>query len=57
MKKWDWNIAHWNGKQKLMAFFVLWVVIALLCWFFIPGWRDLPGGGRRDDARPPRRSR
>ncbi|HQN45011.1 MAG TPA: hypothetical protein PLA25_12815, partial [Anaerolineaceae bacterium] len=44
MKKWDWNIAHWNGKQKLMTFFVLWVVIALLCWFFIPGWQGLPGG-------------
>jgi len=44
MKKWDWNIAHWNGKQKLMTFFVLWVVIALLCWFFIPAWRDLSGG-------------
>jgi len=43
MKKWDWNIAHWNGKQKLMTFFVLWVVIALLCWFFIPAWRDLSG--------------
>ncbi|HNS38588.1 MAG TPA: hypothetical protein PKM01_12450, partial [Anaerolineaceae bacterium] len=44
MKKWDWNIAHWNGKQKLVAAFALWVVIALLCWFFIPAWRDLPGG-------------
>jgi len=44
MKKWDWNIAHWNGKQKLMTFFVLWVVIALLCWFFIPGWQELRGG-------------
>ena len=44
MKKWDWNIAHWNGKQKLVAAFALWVVIALLCWFFIPGWQELRGG-------------
>ena len=44
MKKWDWNIAHWNGKQKLVAAFALWVVVALLSWFFIPAWRDLSGG-------------
>jgi len=44
MKKWDWNIAHWNGKQKLMAFFALWLIVVVLCWLFIPGWRDLPGG-------------
>jgi len=44
MKKWDWNIAHWNGKQKLMAFFALWLIVVVLCWLFIPGWPDLPGG-------------
>jgi len=44
MKKWEWNIAHWNGKQKPIAFFALWLIVVGLCWLLIPGWRDQPSG-------------
>lgn len=44
MNKWDWNINHWNWKQKLVVASLAWLVIVLLCWYLIPAWRDLPGG-------------